>query len=299
MEGDAFVARFNVTYSGPPNGYGNRGMIKRYIAIHNTSNDASPAAEASYAKRRPDKVSSHFYADAKTVIQSLDTKYDANHAGSREGNGGAISFELVGTNSSSVAHWKAVIDEVAPVMAAVMKAHKIANRHLTVAQMRAGSLSGIVTHDDMRRAWGSTSHTDPGKNFPMDYLLRKLAEHLDDKPSTPKPGTPAKPSVPAKLTVDGKLNAATIKRWQQVMGTPVDGKISSPSELVKAVQRLLKSKINSKLVVDGKGIEQDGRVYETVKALQKYLGTPVDGKLSSPASEAVKALQRRLNEGRF
>ncbi|MFI6272802.1 M15 family metallopeptidase [Micromonospora zamorensis] len=56
-------------------------------------------------------------------------------------------------------------------------------------------------------------------------------------PSTPKP-----PAQPAKVVVDGKLGAATIRRWQQVMGTPVDGKISEVSSLVKAVQRLLRSK---------------------------------------------------------
>jgi lysozyme family protein len=34
----------------------------------------------------------------------------------------------------------------------------------------------------------------------------------------------------------------------------------------------------------------------TIRALQRYLGTPADGVLSRE-SKAIKALQRRLNEG--
>lgn len=117
--------------------------------------------------------------------------------------------------------------------------------------------------------------------------------------TTPKPTTTPKPVT---LTVDGKLGPATIKRWQQVMDTPADGAISRPSSLVKAVQRHLNAK-GARLEVDGKGIgrNDDGDYGPTltVKALQKYLGTTADGVLSHPSSAAVKALQRRLNTGKF
>ena len=112
--------------------------------------------------------------------------------------------------------------------------------------------------------------------------------------------TPA-PKPPA-LTVDGKLGPNTIKRWQQIMGTPQDGVISRPSTLVEAVQRHLNAK-GAGLVVDGKGIgRNDDGGYgptKTVKALQRYLGTTADGVLSHPSSNAVKALQQRLNTGKF
>lgn len=115
-------------------------------------------------------------------------------------------------------------------------------------------------------------------------------------------GAPA-PSRPPALVVDGKLGPKTIKRWQQIMGTKADGKISDPSALVKAVQRHLNGKLklsgSAKLSVDGRGIRQDGRSYKTVRALQRYLGTPQDGKMSVPVSDVVKALQRRLNTGKF
>lgn len=106
---------------------------------------------------------------------------------------------------------------------------------------------------------------------------------------------------PGALVVDGELKTKTTRRWQEVMGMPVrDGVISRPrSSLVMAVQRTLNARIGAGLVVDGDGIRQDGHRYKTVAALQRYLGTPVDGRLSAPRSMCVQALQRRLNAGAF
>lgn len=102
-----------------------------------------------------------------------------------------------------------------------------------------------------------------------------------------------------ELEIDGKLGPKTIAKWQQVMGTKVDGKISDDSQLVRAVQQKLKDTVDHRLVVDGEGIRQDGKRYKTVGALQRYLGVPVDQIISTPVSRTVKALQRRLNENRF
>lgn len=112
--------------------------------------------------------------------------------------------------------------------------------------------------------------------------------------------TSSYPSPDKALDVDGELGPKTVTKWQQIMGTTVDGKIDEDdSQLTRAVQTRLRETVNHRLVVDGQGIKQDGRFYKTVAALQTYLGTPVDGRLSVPKSECVKALQRRLNEGRF
>lgn len=116
----------------------------------------------------------------------------------------------------------------------------------------------------------------------------------------PAPGTPLPPSTPLQLVVDGELGPKTIRRWQQVMKTEVDGIISEPySALVAAVQRRLKDTVDRSLVVDGHGIVQNGRRYRTVGALQRYLKTPVDERLDTPSSETIKALQRRLNLNKF
>src|SRR5699024_2415654 len=95
--------------------------------------------------------------------------------------------------------------------------------------------------------------------------------------------------VLGKLKVDGSRGPATIRRWQQFLGTTVDGVISKPSSAIKAWQTFLNKYGGAKLKVD---------CYEgpaTIKASQKFLGTKQDGVISTPTSSYVKELQRFLN----
>lgn len=113
------------------------------------------------------------------------------------------------------------------------------------------------------------------------------------------------------LAVDGLWGTATTKRAQKILGTGSDGIVSQQysayrsanpgclsstfdwrgnptggSPLIKAIQKKI-------------GTTQDGFVGpSTFKALQKYLGTGQDGVISYP-SDCVKALQKRLNTGKF
>lgn len=129
--------------------------------------------------------------------------------------------------------------------------------------------------------------------------VARIAKKCKPAATTPsKPATPAKPSTPVKtfpnVDVDGVLGPDTIKLWQKVMGTEVDGKIDKDdSELVRAVQKRLKATVDHRLVVDG----ELGPL--TIRRLQSYLKSPVDGVISKPKSDVIKALQRRLNSDKF
>jgi N-acetyl-anhydromuramyl-L-alanine amidase AmpD len=158
------------------------------IAIHNTSNAnlASAEDEAAYATRRTDGVSAHFYCDANSVVQSLDTAARAGHAGSTEGNQNAIAVEITGLNSFGRERW---LTGVAWAKLAGTLAFVIRNdpdyagfqvRRATVAEMRANpQVKAFYGHDDMRRAWGGTTHTDPGPDFPWDHLIAVVTAALD------------------------------------------------------------------------------------------------------------------------
>lgn len=113
--------------------------------------------------------------------------------------------------------------------------------------------------------------------------------------------TPTPTPVPHGLLEDGVLGPLTIRRWQERMGTPVDGIISTPSKLVGKVQEYLNRAdvVHAGLIVDGLGIRQDGRPYKTTRALQELLNTGTDGSLSTPVSATVRAVQHRLNTGTF
>ena len=91
-----------------------------------------------------------------------------------------------------------------------------------------------------------------------------------------------------KLSVDGRRGGKTIKRFQQFLGTTVDGKLSKPSQAIKAWQTFLNKYGGAKLKVDG----YEGT--KTIKAGQKFFGTKQDGVISN-VSNYVKELQRFLN----
>src|SRR5690606_31529528 len=137
-------------------------------------------AEASYAKRRTDSVSSHYYVDETAIVQSLDTDLRAHHVGSRIGNDGGIAYEITGLINWSRKRWLSSVawGKLGAAIARDCAAHGIPVRLCTVADLRAGR-GGIMTHDQARQAWGGTDHTDPGPNFPLDHLI-KIIKGEDD-----------------------------------------------------------------------------------------------------------------------
>jgi N-acetyl-anhydromuramyl-L-alanine amidase AmpD len=160
------------------NAYDDRDDRKYGIAIHNTSNTASAEGEASYAKRRTDGISSHFYVDLDSIVQSVDTKDRCGHAGSANGNENAVCVEITGSNAKTRDWWLKNVAwvKLGAALAQVIRAHwpdgSFQVRRATVAEMKANpKVKAFYGHDDMRRAWGGTTHTDPGPNFPWDHLF--------------------------------------------------------------------------------------------------------------------------------
>lgn len=174
-----------VRYVQGRNSYTDADGTKYGVAIHNTSNDASAAAEASYAQRRTDGISSHLYADGAEVIQSLDTDARAGHAGSAEGNGNAVAVEIRGVNGWTRQQWldRVAWDKLGAALAQVVRKYGISVRRASVAEMKANpKVRAFYSHDDMRRAWGGTTHTDPGPNFPWDRLFQAVTAALNPVP---------------------------------------------------------------------------------------------------------------------
>lgn len=168
------------------NAYNDGDNRKYAICIHNTSNDASDEGEASYAARRTDGVSSHFYCDHDSVTQSIDTADKCGHVGSAIGNENSIAVEITGANAKSRAWWLSNVawDDLGAVLAKVIRHHwpdgSFRVRRATVAEMKANpKVKAFYSHDDCRRAWGGTTHTDPGPNFPWDRLFSAVNAALE------------------------------------------------------------------------------------------------------------------------
>ena len=228
------MAIFSAIYSGPPAHYGSTRTDKRYIAIHNTSNDATAEGEASYAKRRTDSVSAHYFVDNNSIVQSLNTDLRAYHAGSTTGNSQAIAYEITGTNGKSRAWWMANVawPLLARQIALDCREHAIEPRLLTVAEIKAGKLTGIITHDQMRQAWGGTTHTDPGPNFPLDHLLglvrAELGEDMDLNLNQ---------LVPIGVKADGSNDNVPLWLYLRTVAGRLDY-LANRTDLVKRLERI-------------------------------------------------------------
>lgn len=187
------------------------------------------------------------------------------------------------------------------------------SQKMTDAQLKAGielnkwligqlpnvTKNDIIGHRDL------ASTTCPGKNFRMTELVKGVGGK-SVKPS--KPSRPASKPNKTKdnLSVDGKWGRQVTRALQKALKTPVDGIIS------KQPRNSVSQSLYGNTVQFGSGgsnvivalqkkikVSADGKLGPaTVRALQKYLKTPVDGVLSRP-SMVIKELQRRLNKGTF
>lgn len=163
----------SIPYAGPARArYG--AYTKRFLVVHCTANDASPAQEAAYARVRTDGVGMHFASDPSIVLQVLETWYGTGHVGSTTGNRYGLSWEFVGFLSSSTSYYRACVDRAADPMRLVLAKLGIPHRWLTDAQLRDGVSRGLVTHLQCSRVLGGSNHTDPGPNFPYGYLIERL-----------------------------------------------------------------------------------------------------------------------------
>lgn len=175
--------------------YADKDGLHYGFAIHATANTASDEAETAYAAHRTDGTSAHGYVDWDSLTQALDTDRKAGHAGSAYGNENAIAIEFTGLNSYTRQRW---LDSIAWSQVGAWIAYILRNdpdyrgfqvRRAGVDEMRANPrVKAFYGHDDMRRAWGGTDHTDPGPNFPWDRLFQAVNDALGGAPATTTSG---------------------------------------------------------------------------------------------------------------
>lgn len=113
-----------------------------------------------------------------------------------------------------------------------------------------------------------------------------------------------RPATPSGLAIDGWAGPATIRRAQQLAGTPADGVISGQWRgnrkahwAVVAIRYGRGGSLLVRKIQAACGVSQDGHWGPaTTRAMQRRLGVAVDGYFGHAS---VKAWQRRLNAGRL
>jgi hypothetical protein len=257
------------------------------IVIHTMEAPEGPQTAENIANyfQRVD-ASSHWCIDNNSRVRVV---LDGDTAWTTPGvNARSLNIELAGYARQTAAEWadQYSIDEleIAAISAAEwVNKYGIPIRKLTDAQLSGGE-KGFIGHVDASRVYKKSSHWDPGPAFPWDYFLSRVAAHAGGNVTPPPAGNGQPPvdqrprNVDGSLTiaVDGIRGPATIGRWQEVLGTPIDFNISKPkSTLIQADQRFLNSVVSPEHIknLTGKSkLDEDGiEGAKTVKVRQFWL----------------------------
>lgn len=290
------------------------------ITIHQTGNPHKGANAQAHANLQSNlnsrHASWHIQVDDKQVIQSFPDYIQCWHASDGRGPGNTTSLAIeICINSDG--DYKKAVENAAELVKMKMKQHGLkigdikqhfdwSNRFCPEQLLREHK--GISWTDFLNMVEGQVE-------LPSTYIVKSgdtLSEiaqkynttvakiqkdnniknvnmiHVGQKIKLDGSTTqqPVKPPSQPQLTIDGYMGPLTIMALQTHFGTVVDGVISRPSLVIKALQRLLR-------------VKQDGYLGPvTIRAMQRRFGTPEDGVISSP-SLVIKELQRRLNAGKL
>jgi len=193
---------------------------------------------ARYFATLPDgrSVSSHYCVDGNSIVQCVLLRHRAWTVGNTPGNNRGINVELAGRAAQTAAQWadpysRSMLGIACGIVARDMDEYEIPNRWCTVADLLARR-PGHTTHNDLRLAFGGTTHTDPGAAFPRDLVLALVAGGgEDDMDQTDELfyKTPHNPTrkVGHVLTDVSNLRDALIDETDAVPGDPAYPKAGS------------------------------------------------------------------------
>lgn len=147
---------------------------------------------AFFAGAHSSRASAHYTVDSDSVVQSVQEKDVAWHAG--PANGYSIGIEHAGFAKQSAAEWgdeysQAMLARSAELVADICRRYDIPVRKVSAEDLKAGGerRRGICGHIDVTNGLtGGKGHWDPGPNFPWsDYLARvqALVEGLPPAPA--------------------------------------------------------------------------------------------------------------------
>lgn len=155
------------------------------IVMHTTEGSyhgTSAEDGAAYDARRTDGTSTHYFMDSNSTIQCVRTT-DRSHTARASGNKIGIHYELCGRAAFTAAQWanaygNAMLLRAAKQAARDAKKYGIPVVKLTPAQVKAGQ-KGFCGHHDITLAFGESTHTDPGPNFPWTTFLAMVRTNME------------------------------------------------------------------------------------------------------------------------
>lgn len=137
------------------------------------------ANPGNYPSGKPRQVSAHYCVDADSIVQCVADHDVAFAAPGANGNG--IQIELSGFARQTSVDWgdafsTATLARAAGLVARILRENGIRCEYVDRVALKRGGARGITTHDDVSKAFKQSTHTDPGKGFPMTAFVEAVRE---------------------------------------------------------------------------------------------------------------------------
>lgn len=134
----------------------------------------------------------HYAVDADSVTQSVREADTAFHAPGLSHC--SVGIEHAGRAKQTDAEWNdefsiRMLELSAELTAGICSRHGIPCVRIGVDEVRDGH-AGICGHADVSKAFGKSSHWDPGPSFPWAHYMERVLHHarrLDTEPAPPLP----------------------------------------------------------------------------------------------------------------
>lgn len=157
----------------------------KWVVIHDMEAPEGPlTAEnvARYFQTQAAKGSAHICVDNNSCVKCVPYHKGAAHAPGSNTEGKGI--ELAGVARQTRAEWLdeysiAVLENGADCTAQLLHKYNLPNQYVDAAGLRAGR-KGWTTHWQVTIAFGRSTHTDPGKYFPLDYFQSRINYYYYD-----------------------------------------------------------------------------------------------------------------------
>ncbi len=145
--------------------------------------DTNAEALMNYCATTSRQCSWHYAGDSDSITQSVKEEDTAWHGGGGGVNDRSIGIELSGYTAQTTDEWhdeysQKMLRLVAALVADICRRREIPVRKLDADQLKAGERGGICGHNDLRLAFGQTTHHDPGKYFDFEEFLSMVLEHM-------------------------------------------------------------------------------------------------------------------------
>jgi hypothetical protein len=142
---------------------------------------AQGCPDAQGKKRR---ASAHYCIDSNSVVQcvrDMDVAYGCGGS-----NANTLHFEHAGMSEQSGRQWHDPYSQAMLTLSAGLFAQKLRQYNLpvvwrTIDDLKAGRTKGVTSHANASKAYGKSTHWDPGPNFPVSEFMAMIQAAYDDQ----------------------------------------------------------------------------------------------------------------------